>query len=133
MGNFIATGEDDFILTWFGNGLCAQRFDTYGEAIWEKEVVIEDGLTLNGHVEPQMVSDGEGGFVVCYARTISIQEHYVCIQRVSADGETMMGMQSVVTGDGGAIDLVDILELMCRIKRLFASGINKGEMIRNYL
>ena len=103
MGNFIATGEDDFILTWFGNGLCAQRFDTYGEAIWEKEVVIEDGLTLNGHVEPQMVSDGEGGFVVCYARTISIQEHYVCIQRVSADGETMMGMQSVVTGDGGAI------------------------------
>ena len=103
MGNFIATGEDDFILTWFGGGLRAQRFDTYGEAIWEKEVVIEDGLTLNGHVEPQMLSDGEGGFAICYARAIGISEHYVCIQRVSADGETMMGMQSVVTGDGSAL------------------------------
>lgn len=103
MGNFIATGEDDFILTWFGNGLCAQRFDTYGEAIWEKEVVIEDGLTLNGHVEPQMVSDGEGGFVICYARAIGVSEHYVCIQRVSADGETMMGMESVVTGDHSSL------------------------------
>ena len=121
MGNFVATGEDDFILTWFGGGLSAQRFDSYGEEVWYKPVVIEKGDKLNGHVEPIMVPDGEGGFVVCYGSSVGITEFYVCLQRVNAEGELMMGLESVTTGDNkfkhsnGTIGIdVENKEIVCQ-------------------
>lgn len=95
MVNFVATGEDDFIITW--GGLAAQRYDSYGEEVWDKPVIIE-GEFFNGYVEPRMMEDGQGGFVVCYGRTVSMSEFYVCLQRVSADGELMMGLESITTG-----------------------------------
>lgn len=98
MGNMFPCDEDDFILVWFGGGITAQRFDSYGETYWDEPVVIES-REFNGRVEPILEADGNGGVVLCYQRYVSLSEFYICVQHLSADGELMMGLQAIDTSN----------------------------------
>lgn len=97
MGNLVACDEDDYIVIMMGGegSITAQRYDAYGELIWNKAVTNE---SIYAHAEPQVKSDGQNGAVVSYMiQTTNNQEFYVCLQRINADGEAMMGIKPIRT------------------------------------
>lgn len=98
MGNMFPCDEDDFILIWYGGGITAQRFDSYGESYWGEPITIET-RDFNGRTEPILETDGNGGVFICYQRYVSLSEFYISLQHLSADGELMMGLESIDTSD----------------------------------
>lgn len=94
MGNFVPSGKDDFIVVWYGGGIAAQRFDAYGDAVWEEPVIVEI-REFNGRVEPNVISDGNDGFIITHQRFVSLSEIYGCLQRVTSEGELTMGLEPI--------------------------------------
>lgn len=99
LGNFTPCDEDDFIVIVMGGegSLTALRYDAFGEQIWSKAITKEN---IYSYVEPRVKSDGQDGAIVSYMiQTDTNQEFYVCLQRISADGETMMGLNPIRTSN----------------------------------
>lgn len=93
-GNFIPCEEDDFILVWFNGGIQAMRYDSNGDQVWDETLTVE-GRDFNGRVDPNVVPDGQDGFVITYQRFVNNSEIYNCLQRVTSEGEKAMGLQAV--------------------------------------
>lgn len=99
LGNFTPCDKDDFIVIVMGGegSLTALRYDAFGEQIWSKAITKEN---IYSYVEPRVKSDGQDGAIVSYMiQTDTNQEFYVCLQRISADGETMMGLNPIRTSN----------------------------------
>lgn len=97
LGNFVPCDEDDFIVVTMGGegAITALRLNAYGEQEWSKAITKEN---VYGYVEPRIKSDGQNGAIMSYMiQTGTNQEFYVCLQRVNAEGETMMGINPIRT------------------------------------
>lgn len=97
LGNFVPCDEDDFIVATMGGegSITALRYDAYGDLIWSKPITDEN---VYSYVELRIKSDGQNGAIISYMiQTGTNQEFYVCLQRVNAEGETMMGINPIRT------------------------------------
>lgn len=100
VGNFVACDKDDFLVIVSGgenSTLTAHRFDAFGEEQWNKPITKDE---IYPYVEPVVKSDGQDGAIVSYMiGGEGVGEFYVCLQRINADGETMMGITPIRTSN----------------------------------
>lgn len=92
-GAFYPCEEDDLYLSIIENGsIVLYRLDSLGDTVWR--VVVED-RDPNTRTEIQPIPDGLGGVFIPYQRYINLSVFYTGVQRVSPEGETMMGLNGV--------------------------------------
>lgn len=104
MVNLVPSGNDGFILTYYittggSANLYAQKYNANGEAVWGAPVAIDASGRISSYNEPYVLSDGDNGLLVLYGISISNSEFYVMLQRVSADGDLLMGLEGVKCSD----------------------------------
>lgn len=104
MVNFVPSGADGFILTYYiTSGSSAQfyaeRYNANGEAVWGAPVAIDASGRISPQNEPYIMSDGENGVVAIYGISVSNAEFYVMMQRVSVDGDLLMSLDGVKCSD----------------------------------
>lgn len=96
----IPTETNDLLAVWIYNGsaIGAQRINRNCEPVWT-EVLEIDNRFVNSQFPLEVVSDGKGGFVVAYGRSVIGEDgnprNLVCVQHVAADKSFMMGETSV--------------------------------------
>ena len=93
-GNFTPCEEEDLYLTILSNGLTVHRLDPYGDDVWGGGLVV-DNRDVNSRNEIYPVPDGKGNIVLAYQRYIDLSNAKACMQRVSPDGELMMGLTAI--------------------------------------
>lgn len=94
-GAFEKCEEDDVYMTLIGGGaINLYRINSLGDYEWDSPIVVES-RDPNTRSEVQPLLDGQGGVVIPYQRYINLSTFYTCMQRVSPDGETCLGLEGL--------------------------------------
>lgn len=95
MGVFAPCEEDDFYLSIIsGGGICLYRLDSLGDEVWDSPLTVE-ARDPNTRGECVPVEDGLGGLLMSFQRYISFSQINTCLQHITPDGETTMGLQPI--------------------------------------
>lgn len=97
--NAMASGQDKVILTYrnlANNVLYAQKYDKNGQAEWLEAVAIAESYPVanNGDLRG-IYPDGEDGLFVTWQAGVG-NFHYAVVQRISSDGDLLMGLDGAV-------------------------------------
>lgn len=101
-GQIIASEEEDFIAVYSSsNGVVAMRYNKDMRQRWKKAAVISEhqygGHDLNPYT---LVSDGQGGVIVCYPAVLGDFSSMPVVGYVTASGEAVFGEYAATTTSG---------------------------------
>lgn len=87
--------EDDLYLSIIGGGgIQLYRMDSLGDWMWDAPIMVED-RDPNTRTECVPISDEQGGVVMAFQRYINLSTIRTCLQRITSDGETAMGLTPI--------------------------------------
>ena len=102
-GVLLPCEEDDFYLSIIQNGaICLYRMDSFGDWVWDSPVIVED-REPNTRSEVVPIPDENGGVFMSYQRYINLSIIKGCMQHITADGETTMGLHGIDIQDDPGI------------------------------
>lgn len=98
--NLIPTGADSVMAAYFttSGNYEVMKYTANGEEAWGAPKPIDDSGTVSITAEPNIVADGEGGFLAGWRNNISQFSYIGLAQHLNADGKKMWG-EDVITYD----------------------------------
>lgn len=94
-GVFFPCEDDDLYLSIIAGGsIQLYRMDSLGDWVWDAPIIVES-RDPNTRTECVPMSDGQDGVVMSFQRYINLSTIHTCLQRITPDGETAMGLTPI--------------------------------------
>ena len=87
----------------FEGDIYAQKINVLGETVWSSNGVIVNNA-LYGQFRPKIISDGEGGAIILWAKSSGFYGTDLYVQRIDADGNLLWNPNGVAIAVSSATD-----------------------------